>query len=39
MDSSLAPRWCSIPANRPFLDDLATGLLESLTAPEDIPAA
>ena len=39
MDPSLAPRWCSIPANRPFLDDLAAGLLEALTAPEDIPAA
>jgi ATP-dependent helicase/nuclease subunit B len=39
MAASETSHWYSIPANRPFLDDLAAGLLDSLTAPEDIPGA
>jgi ATP-dependent helicase/nuclease subunit B len=32
-------RWYFIPANRPFLDDLAAGLLATLKGPEQLPAA
>lgn len=31
--------WFSIPAHRPFLDDLAAGLIDSLPGPEDTPGA
>ncbi|HYE46260.1 MAG TPA: double-strand break repair protein AddB [Caulobacter sp.] len=31
--------WFSIPAHRPFLDDLAAGLIEALPGPEDTPGA
>ncbi|MBI5942212.1 MAG: double-strand break repair protein AddB [Caulobacterales bacterium] len=34
-----APRWFSIPAHRPFLDDLAAGLLAALPEPEALAAA
>ena len=35
------PRWFSIPAHRPFVEDLARGLLEALAplGPEALPAA
>jgi ATP-dependent helicase/nuclease subunit B len=35
------PRWFSIPAHRPFVEDLARGLLEALSplGPEALPAA
>lgn len=33
------PRWFTIPAHRPFLDDLAAGLVEALPGPDDLPAA
>ncbi|MFN3858758.1 MAG: double-strand break repair protein AddB [Caulobacter sp.] len=33
------PRWFTIPANRPFLDDLAAGLMAALPGPEDLPGA
>ena len=31
--------WFSIPAHRPFLDDLAAGLVDALPGPEDVPGA
>ena len=31
--------WFSIPAHRPFLDDLAAGLVDALPGPEDTPGA
>lgn len=34
-----APRWFSIPAHRPFLDDLAAGLLAALPEPEALAGA
>ena len=34
-----APRWFSIPAQRPFLDDLAAGLLTALPEPEALAGA
>ncbi|MDP1739208.1 MAG: double-strand break repair protein AddB [Caulobacter sp.] len=34
-----APRWFSIPAHRPFLDDLAAGLLVALPDPEALAEA
>lgn len=34
-----APRWFSIPAHRPFLDDLAAGLLAALPDPEALAEA
>lgn len=34
-----APRWFSIPAQRPFLDDLAAGLLTLLPDPEALAGA
>ncbi|ATQ44764.1 double-strand break repair protein AddB [Caulobacter mirabilis] len=34
-----APRWFSIPAHRPFLDDLAAGLLAALPEPEGLADA
>lgn len=34
-----APRWFSIPAHRPFLDDLATGLIAALPDPEALADA
>ncbi|MDO8296344.1 MAG: double-strand break repair protein AddB [Caulobacter sp.] len=34
-----APRWFSIPAHRPFLDDLAAGLLAMLPDPEALAGA
>lgn len=34
-----APRWFSIPAHRPFLDDLAAGLLTVLPDPEALAGA
>ncbi len=34
-----APRWFSIPAHRPFLDDLAAGLLTALPDPESLAGA
>jgi ATP-dependent helicase/nuclease subunit B len=37
--SEPSANWFSIPAHRPFLDDLAAGLLESLPGPEDTPGA
>jgi ATP-dependent helicase/nuclease subunit B len=33
------PRWFTIPAHRPFLDDLAAGLIDALPGPEDTPGA
>ena len=38
---SPGPRWFSIPAHRPFVEDLARGLLEALAplGPEALPAA
>lgn len=35
------PRWFSIPAHRPFVEDLARGLLHALAplGPEALPAA
>jgi len=35
------PRWFSIPAHRPFVEDLARGLLEAVAplGPEALPAA
>jgi ATP-dependent helicase/nuclease subunit B len=31
--------WFSIPPHRPFLDDLAAGLIDALPGPEDVPGA
>ncbi|NBB13989.1 double-strand break repair protein AddB [Caulobacter sp. SLTY] len=37
--SEPSANWFSIPAHRPFLDDLAAGLIDSLPGPEDTPGA
>jgi ATP-dependent helicase/nuclease subunit B len=41
LSSSPGPRWFSIPAHRPFVEDLARGLLDALAplGPEALPAA
>ncbi|MBI1404818.1 MAG: double-strand break repair protein AddB [Caulobacter sp.] len=37
--STPSANWFSIPAHRPFLDDLAAGLVDALPGPEDVPGA
>ncbi|HEX6867055.1 MAG TPA: hypothetical protein VF122_07480, partial [Caulobacteraceae bacterium] len=33
------PRWFSIPAHRPFVEDLASGLLQAISDPEALADA